>query len=366
MRSVISVSDLSLADVAVQRQRLANYSQSPEYRHQKLIADTWCAAFVWSKTSDAPAAVTDRQFRDLLSDPDALKPEQRDAVARLAAEYRFFHWHLEFPQLFPTQGLSDSNPVTGWSGGFTAICANPPWDKVDFEDKKYFDSVNPEIAKTAGAARRKKITQWLSENPAAAARYTASRRKVKGTFHFAKKSRVFPELAKPVKGVNSIQLDHLFAEQMTSIISAEGHFGALIPTTIANGAGAQHLFSSLVDRAAVSAIFDFDNNEKHFPIDSRVNFCMISVSGRSVHESRMRLAFGLRNTKQLHGQRIFELTPEEIKLLNPNTGTLPTLQTRRDADITTGIFRRIPILIVDDEPEGQSLGCYDKKPLQHD
>lgn len=62
MRSVVSVSGLSLADVAVQCQRLTNYSDSPEYQHQKLIADTWCAAFVWSKTSDAPAAITERQF----------------------------------------------------------------------------------------------------------------------------------------------------------------------------------------------------------------------------------------------------------------------------------------------------------------
>lgn len=290
--------------------------------------------------------------RDLLSDPDALKREQRNEVERLAAEYRFFHWHLEFPHLFPTQGSNDINPVTGWGGGFTAICANPPWDKVDFEDKKYFDGVNPEIANTSGTARRKKIAQWLSKTPAAAARYTAARRKVKGTFHFVKKSGAYPELSKPVKGVNSIQLDHLFAEQMTSIVSSNGCFGALIPTTIANGAGAQHLFKSLVDRAAVSALFDFDNHEKHFPIDSRINFCMIAASGQRIREPAMRLAFGLRNTKQLHGQRIFELTPEEIKLLNPNTGTLPTFQCRRDANITLAVYRRAPVLLMDNRPDG--------------
>ena len=237
-----------------------------------------------------------------------------------------------------------------WSGGFTAICANPPWDKVDFEDTKYFDSVNPEIANTSGTARRKKIALWLSENQAAATRYMAARRKVKGTFHFVKKSRVFPQLAKSVKGVNSIQLDHLFAEQMTSIISSKGRFGALIPTTIANAAGAQHLFKSLVDKSAVSTIFDFDNQEKHFPVHSGINFCMIAASGQGIREPSMRLAFGLRNTKQLQGNRIFELTPDEIKRLNPNTGTLPTFQCRRDADITpvTRTFmiflnRRVPM-----------------------
>ncbi|MCV7361593.1 N-6 DNA methylase [Mycolicibacterium neworleansense] len=352
MRAVLGVSALSLADVAVQRQRLASYSESREYQHQKLIADTWCAAFVWPKTPDAPTAVTERQFRDLLGDPDALKPEQRDEVQRLTAEYRFFHWHLEFPHIFSTQGSGDLHSVAGWGGGFTAICANPPWDKVDFEDKKYFDSVNPEIANTTGTARKAKIEQWILANSAAGARYRAARRKVKGTLHFAKRSGVFPEMAKPVKGVNSIQLDHLFAEQMTSITHPQGHFGALIPTTIANGAGAQHLFKSLVDRAAISAIFDFENAEELFKIHRSYNFCMIAASGRGAREPSMRLAFGLRNVKQLTGNRIFELTPEEIQLLNPNTGTLPTFQTRRDADITLGIYRRVPVLVVDDDPTG--------------
>lgn len=353
MRSVVSGPVLSLSDVAVQRLRLAKYADSLEYQHQKLIADTWCAAFVWSKTSEAPAAITERQFRDLLSDPDALKSDQRAEVDRLVAEYRFFHWHLEFPHLFPTEGSSDINPATGWGGGFTAICANPPWDKVDFEDKKYFDSVDSEIANTVGTARRAKIAAWLADNPAAATRYTTARRKVKGTFHFAKKSGVFPYISTPVKGVNSLQLDHLFAEQMTAIAASQGRFGALIPTTIATGAGAQHLLKHLTDEAAISAIFDFDNREPLFPaVHSSMNFCICSASGRGLREPSTRLAFGLHNTKQLGGHRIFELTPDEITLLNPNTGTLPTFQTRRDADITLGIYKHVPVLVVDDDPNG--------------
>lgn len=352
MRALLNVSGLSLADIAVQRQRLAGYSNSTEYRHRKLIADTWCATFVWPKNNTAAPVVTEAQFQQLLADPSALTHEQRAEVERIATEYRFFHWHLEFPHLFPTAGGADTNPATGWGGGFTAICANPPWDKVDFEDTKYFASVNPDIANTTGTARKHKIATWVSDNPVAGARYHSARRKVKGTFHFAKKSGTFPHISTPVKGVNSIQLDHLFAEQMTALVAPTGRFGALIPTTIANGAGAQHLFKSLVERAAISAIFDFENTEELFKIHRSYTFCMFSASGRGIRERSMDLAFGLRNAKQLAGSRIFELAPEEIKRLNPNTGTLPTFQTRRDADITLGIYERVPVLVVDGDPDG--------------
>jgi hypothetical protein len=50
--------------------------------------------------------------------------------------------------------------------------------------------------------------------------------------------------------------------------------------------------------------------------------------------------------------RRFALTPEEVLLLNPNTGTLPLFRSRTDAEITVGIYRRHPVLIRD----GDALG----------
>ena len=38
--------------------------------------------------------------------------------------------------------------------------------------------------------------------------------------------------------------------------------------------------------------------------------------------------------------------------MNPNTGTLPMFRTRADADITLGIYGRHPVLIRDDDPDG--------------
>ena len=119
---------LSLADVHVQQQRLKAYLDSDAYRHQRLLADAWSAAFVWPKTADAPTAVTngtlDRLFDGSMAD------DQRHEVERLAAEYRFFHWHLEYPHIFPTDPLTaggSTNSATGWYGGFSVVLGNPPY-----------------------------------------------------------------------------------------------------------------------------------------------------------------------------------------------------------------------------------------------
>ena len=49
-------------------------------------------------------------------------------------------------------------------------------------------------------------------------------------------------------------------------------------------------------------------------------------------------------------ERMFSITPDEIQLLNPNTGNCPAFITRADADLTIGVYRRHPIFIRDGSP----------------
>jgi hypothetical protein len=42
--------------------------------------------------------------------------------------------------------------------------------------------------------------------------------------------------------------------------------------------------------------------------------------------------------------RVYALAPQEITLVNPNSGTCPAFKTPRDAEITIGIYKRVPIL----------------------
>ena len=58
-----------------------------------------------------------------------MDPWLRAEVERLAGAYRFFHWHLAFPDVFsvPAPAGSASNTATGWNGGFSVVLGNPPW-----------------------------------------------------------------------------------------------------------------------------------------------------------------------------------------------------------------------------------------------
>ena len=66
-------------------------------------------------------------------------------------------------------------------------------------------------------------------------------------------------------------------------------------------------------------------------------------------------AFGTRYMQDLPARR-FTMPPEEILLVNPNTGTMPVFRSRRDAEITIGIYRRVPVLWRD-EPKRIPGAC---------
>ncbi|MET8163739.1 DNA methyltransferase [Streptomyces sp. NPDC005329] len=375
LRRITAAPARTLAQVRRKEEAFKAWSTSSEYLRALHLADAWCAAFVWVKREDAPPAITHRVFRGL-EDPegDAAPQSTHDEIVRLHEQYVFFHWHLEFPEVFtvPEEGANATgiDPTTGWAGGFSCVVGNPPWDKVHFEDKSYFSVVEPNIAAMAGATRRMRIAEWERENPTAGERYREARRTVKGLLHFSGNSSVLPLCARAltVKGVTMLQMDQLFAERMETVVAPEGRFGLILPTAIATAASAQHLFSNFTQRGAISHLYDFENRRAKSPalpqggkwfesVDSRYKFCLLTVTGRAAQSEASSIGFFLSDITDLEDtNRVFALDSEDLARINPNTGTLPVFRTQRDANITASVYRRIPVLWNERRRDGNPWG----------
>ncbi|MGE0219268.1 Eco57I restriction-modification methylase domain-containing protein [Mycolicibacterium sp.] len=355
VQDVVAAPALSLADVHVQQQRLRAYTESDDYRMQRLAADAWCAAFVWPKTVDAPKAVTHRTITRLVEGDDRLDERSRAEIARLAAEYRFFHWHLEFPHIFPTTPAKGDtvNPATGWAGGFSVVIGNPPWEHVELKEQEFFDARDPEIAKAAGAKRKRLIAALVDSDEPLGRAYVAEKRRLDGMRHFAANSGRYP-----LCGRGRIKTDPLFAEGGRNLLAGDGRFGMILPTGIATDATTQYYFKDLVLSQSISSLYDFENRKPLFEaVDSRFKFCLLTLVGRDLREPEASFAFFAHDPTDLQRAGVtFALTPEEITLLNPNTGTCPVFRSRRDAEITLGIYKRVPVLIREGDPDGNPWG----------
>ena len=83
-----------------------------------------------------------------------------------------------------------------------------------------------------------------------------------------------------------------------------------------------------------------------FPdVDSRFKFCTF-VASPQPFSAPAKCAFYLHNVGQLDDpDKCFDLGADDFARVNPNTGTAPIFRTRRDADLTTAIYDRLPILV---------------------
>ncbi|WP_155058461.1 Eco57I restriction-modification methylase domain-containing protein [Streptomyces blattellae] len=353
LRAITLAQAEELTDVRSQEEAYEEWVASSEYQRALRVADAWCAAFVWLKTPEAPRAVTHGVFKALEdSSGEGVASETKGEIRRLRKQYTFFHWHLEFPEVFsvPEDGRGVSE-ATGWAGGFDCVVGNPPWDSVEFREQEFFATKQaPEIAEASRSAVRKKMIDALRESPDTLPLYEdfqAGKRKVYAESHFLRRSgRV------PLTGQGNLNTYAVFTETDRILIGPKGRAGVIAPTGIATDARTQYFFKDLVQSRAISALYDFENRAGLFPaVDSRMKFSILSVTGRSLTEPAARFAFFLHDPTELDdAEKVFTLTPEEITLLNPNTGNCPVFRSRRDAEITLGIYRRFPVLVKTAKP----------------
>ncbi|MEV6652950.1 DNA methyltransferase [Streptomyces sp. NPDC051219] len=346
LRSITLAQAEELTDVRRQEEAYEEWAGSSAYQRARRVADAWCAAFVWLKTPEAPRAVTHSVFKALEDQSGGgVAAETRTEIERLRDQYTFFHWHLEFPEVFsvPESGQGVS-PATGWAGGFDSVVGNPPWDSVDFREQEFFAQRAPEIAEASRTSVRKKMIEALKDSPDTLPLYEefeAGKRKVYAESHFLRRSgRV------PLTGQGNLNTYSVFTETDRILLGPTGRAGVIVPTGIVTDARTQYFSKDLVRTGSIAALYDFENRGGLFPaVHSGMKFSILSVTGRSLRESAARFAFFLHDPAELDDVRkAFALTPEEIELLNPNTGTFPVFRSRRDAEITLGIYRRVPIL----------------------
>jgi hypothetical protein len=150
----------------------------------------------------------------------------------------------------------------------------------------------------------------------------------------------------------------LFAELDRQLIGPRGRVGMVLPPGIVYDDTTKHFFRDLMERRSLVSFYHFENEEFLFPaVDHRVVFSLLTLTGPDRPHTPADFAFFCRRAEQLQEpDRHFSLTAEEIRLLNPNTGTCPIFRSQRDAEINKGIYRRVPVLIREGTPEQNPWG----------
>lgn len=341
--------ETNAAEVERKKREYEEFISSDEYVNEGSLSDAWTAAFFWridEITNEADALI----HADLHNLKDygwnSINPDKRARIQELASEYKFFHWHMEFPDVFSRD-----------DHGFDCVLGNPPWERIKLQEKEFFATRDPEIvnARTADI-RRKIITKLPQTNPALHADYIAAMRESESTSHFLRASSRFPRTSG-----GDINTYAVFAGLARQTISPKGRAGIIVPTGIATDYTYRDFFADVVESRQLASLYDFENRRKLFPaVHSSMKFSLLTISGSECPSPEAEFAFFLHHTDDLADpDRRFPLSQEDLALINPNTHTVPVFRSRRDAELTRKLYHTAPVLVNKEKgenPWGVSLG----------
>ncbi|MAG36468.1 MAG: hypothetical protein CL878_09525, partial [Dehalococcoidia bacterium] len=299
--------------------------------------DRWTACNLWTAAFFTPfipeevdqgLVPTTASLLRHIQQPRATNGQLVGAATGLALDYRFFHWPLEFPEVFD-------------QGGFDVVLGNPPWERIKLQEKEFFAGRAPEIAEApTKAIREELIDELYRTDPELYEAFEQAKQDAEATSKFMRASGRFPLTAK-----GDVNLYALFAEQTRTMLAPHGRVGIIVPTGIATDNNTKDFFANLIRRRVLAGLFDFENRDAIFPgVHRSYKFCLLTLAGSAVPGGDF--GFFLTNTDQMNEPvRRYQLTPEDFALLNPNTRTCPVFRTRADAELTKAIYQRVPVLV---------------------
>ena len=283
----------------------------------KAAVDLWCACWFW----ESPRSCPDRRaFGDLVSAilggraalPAHTAHPLLAEAGRIAARRRFFHWTLEFPEVF-----FDANGVPLANPGFDAVVGNPPWDML-----------RADAGGAGGGADGQPARRLIA---------------------FARESGVYA-----ATGTGHLNLFQLFLERALRLTRRGGRVGLVLPWGLASDHGCAGLRRALLEQADTDTMVGFENADGVFPIHRSVRF-LVLTSTPGARTDRIRCRFGLRDPGAL--DRVPEnvrlataehfplvLTPAFIRRVAGDGLAIPDIRTPADLAIVERITDRFPAL----------------------
>ncbi|OGP20086.1 MAG: hypothetical protein A2X91_09880 [Deltaproteobacteria bacterium GWB2_65_81] len=349
IRELDKIDDTGINGIREKEEKHHALLESEDLTRARESAGAWSAVFVAPRTAEAPQWTHDTFRRVSEGGLSALPSAYRESFRRLSEEYRFFYWHVAFPDVFsiPETGIVGVGPH-GWTGGFDVVLGNPPWERLKLQEQEYFAERRPDIANAPNAAARRRMIRDLDmEDPVLFHEYKDALRKAEGESHIARNAGIFP-----LCGRGDVNTYALFAEQFLNLMSPDGRAGIIVPTGIATDDGTKGYIDEVVTSHRLASFYSFENEEFIFrDVHHSYRFCLMTLLGTATRQEAVDFLFFARKVENLEDERRhFTLSPAEVAALNPNTKTCPIFRSKMDAELARKIYARVPVLF--DEARG--------------
>jgi hypothetical protein len=336
---------------------------SPAVQRLRGAMDEWCAIWFWP---------TDEESLRHVPMPLTFHAEPSEArssvINQLASNLKFFHWELEYPDVFTPE-----------RSGFDVLIGNPPWDVMKPNSQEFFSDPDPlyrtydkpraldtqvelfgSMPGLAEAwdeynARFKALGNWArnaadpfdlalargKEGSALASSWARHRQQLRAAF-------ADPEHPFQLQGSADLNSYKMFAEVFWNLLRNGGRVGAILPTGIYSDFGTKDLRETLLNKGRIDLLYAFQNEKRVFSAAHHAfkQVALIATRGGRTSAFLTRFRMGVGDSPDAHqipddllrnDSAAMVITPDDVRLNNPQTLNLVEMRSQRDLDI----FRKI-------------------------
>ena len=354
-----------------------DFEGSPAWQRLKTAMDLWCACWFWPP-NELDCAPLPRQF--------ATPSAETLAVAKHVAQaHRFFHWELEFPDVFDAAGA-----------GFDALLGNPPWDIAKPVSKEFFSNIDPLYRAYGKQEALRKQTDYFADaevernwldynarfraqsnftsfaanpfgdpqhNTASQNRFAVARGRDNAVLHNnwrrerARGMAGFADPAHPFKhqGAADLNLYKLFLEAVHALLKPGGRLGFVVPSGLYSDNGTGALRRLFLERCRWEWLFGFENKDGLFPIHRSYKFNPVIVQKGGATEA-IHTAFMRRNLADWERADAIATpyTRAQVAQFSPKSRAILEIQSGRDLEILEKIYAG-SVLLGDEGPDGWGI-----------
>ncbi len=367
---------LGIHQASERAEKYAALRQEPAFVRLKEAFDLWCAIWFWPPEQLDQVPLPGDFYGGELPEP------VREAARQVAAERRFFHWELEFPDVFNLE-----------SQGFDAMLGNPPWENLQPNPEEFFSAVDP-MFRTYGQVQKgerrailfagdreverewlryrdyfKGFSNWVSYagfpfgdrvtqdangrssndfdlGDRGRMSFETSQRRHARWKQQREESSGYVDLDDPFgRQIGRIFTYKLFLESSHALLRDGGRMGMLVPSGLHGDAWSQPLRELFLDRCQWEWLFGFENREGIFDIHRSFKFNAVIVQ-KGGQTNAIRTAFMRRQLADWErGERFLTLYPRErILEFSPTTKALLEIRSTSDLEVLTKIYSRSTLL----------------------
>lgn len=258
--------------------------------------------------------------------------EAWERVKTLRERHDFFHWPLEFPEVFGGGG----------NGGFSATLGNPPWDVLEPHTLEFYSDYDVNFRNLERNAATKRIKELHQNHPNLDENWASYEALFEEASAWFKELSAYQALTK-----GKIDLYKAFLERFFQILRTNGCLGVVCPSGIYTDESAIQLRRMFFEKSQILCLFCFENR---WPVvfeavDSRFKFVLFSTrkggatdtfSCAFMQHDPARLPMIEATAPKIAFSQVRRFSPEAFGLMEFNCQT--------DADIVGKLYSEWPVL----------------------